>query len=230
MDLMRILQELGHLIKVLFGQIPKERVEVLQEAAKPVRTDFDQGVAPEVRKAVEEAKKEISKEIESSKPELSKPERIRRILRLITERMERQGNGSEVFELNPIHPEFAPYIVSSGTAYASEKTEAKLHGLKDMTFKMAYVYEALSAQWRREFRYLIEEQGKRVGVGAGRTGSKIRADLHELWRQTVWTDKRISEAFLKDNKITDAELEEFLLALAEDEVEAYLKTDKSRVN
>ena len=114
------------------------------------------------------------------------------------------------------------YILTSGVGVASELTEAKIQRLnKTAGFGYLYAewetYYALSAQWRKEFSDMVKSEGKTF-VGENGT-AVVRAKLHELWRQTVWADRKFATEWLVYSRISDAELFEFLLTLATDEIE-----------
>lgn len=163
----------------------------------------------------------------------TKEERIRRILDLIVDQVLSEGYKDNVnFELNVIHPEFQPYIISEGAAIAAEYTKEKiqrLNQLKGYLYAEWYTYEALSAQWRKVFANLITQAGQATQVSTtpeGQYAAINRASLHELWRQTVWADKSFADQWLVYSRISDAELSEFLLTLATDDIEFLPKTDK----
>jgi|GEM_PF-6338242 len=161
----------------------------------------------------------------------TKEERTKRILdALVDDIIIQSSNKDEGKEVNLIHPLHAKYIVPIGAGYASEKTEEAMKRYAKIDYRYAewYVYEALSAQWRPQYRVLISEAGTLVETKNGM--AKIRARLHELWRQTLWTDIRTSDEFLKKHKISDAELEEFLFVLADDSVQFLPKTDRPWAN
>jgi len=159
--------------------------------------------------------------------ETTHEDRILRMLNLILDQVLIQTyKASENTELNLIHPEFAPYILTSGAAMASEKTEEKIQRLakeKDRRYALLYTQEALSAQWRKSYAVLISEAGKYETLANGY--SQLRARLKELWRQSIWADAKYSDEFLVKHLISEPELEEFLFALANDGFEFMLSTD-----
>jgi len=186
-----------------------------------------------VQKKIAEVKAETTKEAEAVNEAIyqeaapTKEQRLKRILDLIVNQVLVQGyTAPENKELNPIHPHDAKYILTLGAAMASEFTEQtaqRLAKTKGFEYAEWHIYEAISAQWRREYAYLVTEAGKTV---PSRVKEKIRASLNELWRQTVWADPAFADDFIVRNRITESELHEFLLAMAEDDVGYLPKTDK----
>lgn len=159
--------------------------------------------------------------------ETTHEERIVKMLNIILDQVLIQTyKAPEDKELNLIHPQFAPYILTMGAGIASEKTEEKIQRLakeKGRQYALLYTQEALSAQWRKKYTILISEAGKYETLANGY--SQLRARLEELWGQTVWADRKYAEEFLVKHLISKPELEEFLFALANDNFEVMLSGD-----
>jgi len=213
----------------LLGKWPK--AEGLPKPIKVEDKKLDKYIKTET-KYVQSEVKELIEDMEEIAviPILSKGERLKRTFDLILGQILKQTKfESGMKELNLIHPEFSPYIAaygSSGTAKAAELTEEKIQRLWnkiDHRYAEVYCYEALSAQWRKQYAFLIKEHGQKFLLDEKGVG--FRAGLHELWRQTVWTDKDFADKWLIDNRIADAEIEEFLLHLAQDDCEFLPATD-----
>lgn len=221
----RILDQIWNYIKLLF--ISTDRKTQVMESPLPIQFPKEE---KKLNTVIEGIKKELSSEIQNSRTsmEMNKKERLRRFIDLVTDQVLSQGyKDNENWELNLIHPTDAKYILTSGVGLASEFTESKVKDLnKTQGYAAAerYVYEALSAQWRKEYAYFIFYEGKQFLNS--RNYPQFRADLHELWRQTVWADRKYSDEWLEYHKISDDELTEFLLYLATDDIDGLQKTDK----
>ncbi len=247
MNFSLLVSEIIHAVKILFGFYDKSKVADVTELQHPSLVN---STVPVVQTQLATIKLNTDTEVKSQvqqiesvtnmttiypTPAKAKEARIREFLDLIVDQVLSQGYKSpENWELNLIHPEFAPYILTQGVGMASEYTEQKIQRLnkeKGYLYAEWYTYEAVSAQWRKAFAKLVLEAGKATQISTtpdGQYAAINRANLHELWRQTVWADKKYADEWLQYARRTDAELDEFLLTLATDNVEFLPQTDKPR--
>lgn len=244
-DFGKLFSEIIQAVRLLFGLYDKSKVaevKVLQSSAPVsssvpiVQTQLSTlklNTDTEVKSQVQQIEAVTNMTILYPTPAKAKEARIRDFLDLIVDQVLSQGyKDNENWELNLIHPEFAPYLLTQGAGIASEYTEQKIQRLnkeKGYLYAEWYTYQALSAQWRKAFAKLVLEAGQPTQISTtsdGLYGAINRATLHELWRQTVWTDRKFSDEWLLYARRTDAELDEFLLTLATDDVQFLPKTDK----
>jgi hypothetical protein len=221
-----ILKQIWHVLLVLMGKLPKE------EVVKPV-------VLPEkVAKVIEAEKKAVTEEVTDAQKNLvkagiiseplTKEQRVRKILDMIvSSELEEMPIGNRSMVINIISSEYQPYILTIGASFAGQKTMEKIQRLNaDSRFGFPYAefytYTSLSEQWTKQFKYLIEQRGQTV---AADKGSIVRANIQELWRQTVWMDKDAAAKWLTDRRITESEITEFLLCLADDSISFIPSTD-----
>jgi len=233
MTLENIWNEVLHFVKWLM--VPQSKKDAAVEfPIIPTLPKKETAAIVNMRTAViKEAEKAQEKIYDATDaPPLTKEQRIRNILdHIVDEKLSDPVNASglvEVSELNLIHPDDQPYILTVGAKYAAEKTEATIQRLfknRDYLYAEWYAYEALSFQWRKTYANLITQAGQLVNAEGLR---KFRASLHELWRQTVWADPKAADDFLTYYRISNVELEEFLLVLAEDDLEFLPKTDQPK--
>lgn len=225
-NLQKIFAEVVHKIKLfMLGS------EVDKQLKKQVLVDVSNSKISYETKKVETYIKDYEKNTVNSALEVVKgtteEERLFKMLNVFLDQILIQiYKASENTELNPIHPEFAPYILTMGAGFASEKTEEKIQRLakeKDRRYALLYLQEALSAQWRVKYSYLIKEAGKYVSLANGY--SQLRANLKELGAQTFWSDRKFFDEFMVKHLISEPEFEEFLFALANDKYEFLLESD-----
>ena len=247
LDFGKIILDLIHAFRLLFGLYDKSKVATVKaiQSNIPARPDNSTAQA-QLIEFTNKTNKEVAADTQkveaitnmtdlSVTPEKAKQLRIRAFLDLIVDQVLSQGyKNSENWELNLIHPEFAAYILTQGVGMASEYTEEKVQRLnkeKGYLYAEWFVYQALSAQCRKEFSKLVTQAGMATQVSKlpdGTYAAINRASLHEIWRQTVWADPKFADEWLVYARRTDAELDEFLLTLFTDDVQFLPSTDKPR--